>query len=174
MIPESPASELASVLKRSGFSLACAESCTGGLASAAITDVPGSSGYFLGGIVAYSNPAKTNVLHIHSDTINKNGAVSEETALAMVRGAATVFKADCAFSITGIAGPGGGTRDKPVGTVWFGFFVRESVSSKKMLFPGDRTAIREAAVDFALAVITRLAREKFELDNPREAGVSFT
>lgn len=170
---ESPASELASILKRSGFSLACAESCTGGLASAAITGLPGSSKYFLGGIVAYSNQAKTNVLHIDPDTINTYGAVSEETARAMVLGAATIFNADCAFSITGIAGPNGGTRDKPTGTVWFGFFVRESIQAERVLFPGDRTAIREAAVDFAFAGIARLAREKFELDNPREAGVSF-
>ncbi len=170
---ESTASDLAAILTRSGFSLACAESCTGGLASAAITGLPGSSEYFLGGIVAYSNAAKTNVLHIHPDTIKTKGAVSEATASAMVRGAAAIFNADCAFSITGIAGPGGGTKDKPVGTVWFGFFVREAIQTEIVLFPGDRTAIREAAVDFALSGIARMAREKFELDNPREAGVSF-
>jgi PncC family amidohydrolase len=170
---ESPASELASIFKRSGFSLACAESCTGGLASARITDMAGASNYFFGGIIAYSNSAKTSLLHVDPDTIYKNGAVSEETAVAMARGASSVFKSDCAFSITGIAGPDGGSQEKPVGTVWFGFLVRDLIQAESRLFPGDRSAVRNAAVDFALTGITTLVRKKFELDNPREAGVSF-
>jgi len=170
---ESTAADLASFLEKSKFSLACAESCTGGLAAATITSIPGASGYFLGGIVAYSNAAKTNLLQVENATIAITGAVSEETALAMARGAAAVFKADCAFSITGVAGPDGGSSEKPVGTVWFGFFARGSIHAECMLFPGDRAAIRAAAVHFALTVMAKVAREKFELDNPREAGVSF-
>ncbi|OHD21825.1 MAG: hypothetical protein A2Y38_20680 [Spirochaetes bacterium GWB1_59_5] len=171
---ESSAAELAAILKKAGCTLACAESCTGGLAAAAITGRPGSSDYFLGGIVSYSNAAKISLLHVEPDTIDSTGAVSEETAMAMVRGTAAAFNSDCAFSITGIAGPNGGSQEKPVGTVWFGFYVRGSIHAEKMLFPGDRAAVREAAAVFALSGIAKAVREKFELDNPREAGVSFT
>ncbi len=170
---ESTVSDLASILKRYKLSLACAESCTGGLASAAITGRPGSSDYFLGGVVAYSNTAKTHLLLVDANTLDKKGAVSEEAAREMACGAAAAFKADCAFSITGIAGPDGGSQEKPTGTVWFGFSVRESTHVEKMRFPGDRATVREFAVDFALSRITRLIREKFELDNPRGTGVSF-
>jgi len=171
---ESSTSDLVLLLTTYGLTLACAESCTGGLASAAITGKPGSSNYFLGGIVAYSNAAKSSLLHVDADTINKKGAVSEETALAMARGAAAVFKADCAFSITGIAGPDGGSPEKPVGTVWFGFFICDTIHAECMLFPGDRTAVRVEAVNFALTGMAKSVREKFSLDNPRKAGVSFT
>jgi len=171
---ESRVYDLASILKKYKLSLGCAESCTGGLAAAAITSRPGSSDYFLGGIVAYSNRAKTTLLHVDAHTIDNKGAVSEETALEMASGAAGAFKSDCAFSITGIAGPDGGSQEKPTGTVWFGFYIRESSHAEKMLFTGDRVTVREAATEFALARITRLIREKFELDNPRGTGVSFT
>lgn len=170
---EFTALELASILKKCGFSISCAESCTGGLASAALTSVPGSSEYFFGGIIAYSNEAKINLLQVKEDTLRRQGAVSEEVAVAMAYGAAKVFKTDSAFSITGIAGPDGGTNEKPVGTVWFGFFVRESIHAECMFFPGDRSAVRQAASRYALTNIAKLAQEKFELDNPRKAGVSF-
>lgn len=171
---EATSSRLASILKRTGLTLACAESCTGGLASAIITGMPGASDYFLGGIVAYSNAAKKSLLHVDAGTLDTHGAVSEQVALEMAQGAAAALEAGCAFSITGIAGPDGGSPEKPVGTVWFGFFADSYTRAEMRLFSGDRAAIREAAVDFALTGIARLAVKKFELDNPREAGVSFT
>jgi len=165
---------LAATMATSGSRLACAESCTGGLAAAAITGIPGSSEYFAGGVVAYSNEAKENMLGVSTQTIDQAGAVSEPTALAMASGAARAFGADFAFSITGVAGPGGGSEEKPVGTVWFGFYARGVVSAEVRRFAGDRAAVREAATAFALEKMADTARSTIALDNPRNAGVSFT
>ena len=178
MIPESLPVDLAEAMRTSGLSLSCAESCTGGMAAAAIADVPGASDYFMGGVVAYSNEAKRTLLHVPERTLLDHGAVSEETALAMARGVAAAFGTACAFSVTGIAGPGGGSAEKPVGTVWFGFCVRGSVSAELRVFPGDRTAVRESAAAYALRRMTEsvrgvVDRHTIELDNPHEAGVSF-
>lgn len=156
MIPEALPEDLAKALRTAGLSLSCAESCTGGTAAAAITSVAGSSAYFLGGIVAYSNGAKRKFLNVPVETLRRHGAVSEETAAAMARGVAAAFGTECSFSITGIAGPGGGSADKPVGTVWFGFCSRGSVSAELKVFAGDRSAIREAAAAYALRRITEL------------------
>jgi PncC family amidohydrolase len=152
------ASELASALGESGSSLSCAESCTGGLAAAAITDIPGASGFFLGGLVAYSNAAKERLLAVPAATIDAHGAVSAETAIAMAGGAASAFGSDYAFSITGIAGPGGGSSDKPVGTVWFGFRSPGSTVSASAFFTGDRQAVRDAAAEFALDRMAAIVR----------------
>jgi len=167
------AGNLAATMATSDSRLACAESCTGGLAAAAITGIPGSSSYFAGGVVAYSNEAKKNMLGVTDATINQAGAVSEATAMAMANGAARAFGADFAFSITGVAGPGGGSAEKPVGTVWFGFYARGVVSAEARLFAGDRAAVREAAAAFALEKMADTVRSTIELDNPRNAGVSF-
>lgn len=144
------AERLARALKAAGYTAACAESCTGGLVAAAMTSLPGASAYFLGGVVAYANAAKEAVLGVPSSTLESCGAVSGPTALAMASGAARLFGADCAVSVTGIAGPDGGSPDKPVGTVWFGFSLLGSVSAESAVFQGDRAMIRDSAVSYAL------------------------
>ena len=173
MTTEELAMELAASVESAGFTLAVAESCTGGLAAAAITGIPGASRFFLGGFVSYSNQAKERMLGVSADCIGRYGAVSEEIALAMAAGAAAALGADCAFSITGIAGPLGGSPEKPVGTVWFGFSICGSGFAETRCFEGDRTAIRESSARHALGRITELIRQAIELDNTRKAGVSF-
>ena len=106
------------LLKSKNLSLSTAESCTGGSIAALVTSVPGSSEYFNGGIVAYSNEVKMSLLHVSAETLEKYGAVSRETVIEMVKGAMKALKTDCAVATSGIAGPGGGTAEKPVGTVW--------------------------------------------------------
>lgn len=110
--------ELGNLLKVKKLSLSTAESCTGGGIAAAITSVAGSSEYFMGGIVAYSNDVKTSLLHVSSDTLERYGAVSRETVMEMAAGAMNTLKTDCAIATSGIAGPGGGSQGKPVGTIW--------------------------------------------------------
>ena len=173
MTTEELAIELAATAESAGLTLAVAESCTGGLAAAAITAIPGASRFFLGGFVSYSNQAKERMLGVSEDCIGRNGAVSEETALAMATGAAAALGADCAFSITGIAGPLGGSAEKPVGTFWFGFSLNGSAFAEARRFDGDRTSIRDSSVRHALGRIKELIRHAIELDNTRKAGVSF-
>jgi PncC family amidohydrolase len=118
--------------------LACAESCTGGLVSHRITNVPGSSAYFLGGVIAYSYEAKAQLLGVSWDTLNAFGAVSEETVREMALGARTLFDADLAISVSGIAGPGGGMPEKPVGTTWIGLSARDGEWARHFIWGGDR------------------------------------
>lgn len=160
-------------MRNANLSLACAESCTGGLASVEITGRPGTSSFFLGGLVSYSESAKINLLKIDPDILRMHGVVSGETAMAMARGAAAVFGADCAFSITGIAGPDGGSTEVPRGLVWFGFSILGKESAETITFSGDREAIRKAAAAYAIERTAILAGSAIELDNPRKAGVSF-
>lgn len=110
--------EIGELLKAKNLSLSTAESCTGGGIAALITSVPGSSEYFNGGIVAYSNEIKQDLLHVSAETLARHGAVSRETVVEMVKGAMKTLKTDCAVATSGIAGPGGGTQEKPVGTIW--------------------------------------------------------
>jgi PncC family amidohydrolase len=166
------ARSLALQLKKNSMSLACAESCTGGLAAASLTMEPGASTYFLGAVIAYSNYAKINVLGVPPLIIENHGAVSRETALAMAEAARHNFASDCAFSITGIAGPGGGSPEKPVGTVWFGFLVGGAHYSEMHTFKGDRTRIRQDAAQWALDYLLKLLLQSNELDNTLRAGVS--
>lgn len=147
---------LGRVLLDHGWMFACAESCTGGLLAAAMTDTPGSSQWFDRGFITYSNAAKVEQLQVKSDTLDRFGAVSEETAMEMAAGVlAAAHSAHLAISTTGIAGPDGGTPGKPVGMVCFGFAQRTSqgVTTRAMtkIFDGDRMQIRSAAVAFALA-----------------------
>ena len=145
------ASQLGRELLARELMVATAESCTGGLVAAALTDVAGSSAWFERGFVTYSNHAKVELLGIAPDLIETHGAVSEDVARAMADGAVLESRAQVAVSITGIAGPGGGTRDKPVGTVCFGWAVMEEpVQSETVRFAGDRAAVREQSVRHAL------------------------
>jgi nicotinamide-nucleotide amidase len=144
------------LLRESGKTVALAESCTGGLVSALLTDVPGSSAYFLGSVVSYANSAKSDLLDVSRETLAAHGAVSPEAAREMAEGARRRFDADLAVSITGIAGPDGGTPEKPVGTVFFALAERGVAGSgKKRLFVGDRATIRRASAVHAMEMLRR-------------------
>jgi PncC family amidohydrolase len=132
------------------LTLCVAESCTGGLLGAAITETAGSSGYFLGGIIAYDNSVKTGLLGVGAAALTRHGAVSAETVTAMAAGAAKLLHADAAIAVSGIAGPGGGTEDKPVGLVFIGISLHDAVRSFEYRFPGTRSAIREQSVEQGL------------------------
>jgi nicotinamide-nucleotide amidase len=147
---ERVAAELGRALLARGWRLAAAESCTGGLAAAAITAVAGSSAWFDRGFVTYSNEAKCEMLGVAAALIEQQGAVSEDVARAMADGACAYSTATCAFSITGVAGPAGGTAAKPVGLVCFGWRVAGSTRASTRHLPGDRAAVRATAVDMAL------------------------
>jgi len=140
--------------RKRGLHIATAESCTGGMIAAALTDVAGSSDVFERGFVTYSNDAKQELIAVPPTILAKHGAVSAETAEAMARGALARSRADVAISVTGIAGPGGGSAEKPVGLVWFGIArkIGENLTVRE-IFPGDRAAIRQAAVARALQLL---------------------
>ena len=130
--------------------LALAESCTGGLLGSRITDVPGSSEYFLGGIVSYAYEAKAALLGVSWETLNTQGAVSRETVFEMARGARRVLNADIAVSVSGIAGPGGGTDEKPVGTTWIGLVDGNGEWARRFQFSGDRVQNKISSANAAL------------------------
>ena len=150
--------ELASELVDRGWKMVTAESCTGGLIAASCTDVAGSSTWFERGFVTYSNEAKTELLQVDPAAIAAHGAVSEVVARAMAFGALRHSHAQASVAVTGIAGPGGGSAVKPVGTVWFGFSVGGRLSSEMLRFDGDRQAVREATVRHGLARLLTLVR----------------
>jgi len=145
-------------LKARGRTLAAAESCTGGLAAKLITDVPGSSAWFLGGAVAYSNPAKMKFLGVRAATLKKYGAVSAECAREMAAGAKRNLKSDYAFSVTGIAGPEGGSAQKPVGLVYFGLAGPRSLRVFRRRFRGTRPFIRACAANFILDELRKIIK----------------
>jgi nicotinamide-nucleotide amidase len=149
--------ELAQALRRRGQCLATAESCTGGLIAAACTALAGSSDWFERGFVTYSNAAKTELLGVPAELIAAHGAVSEAVARAMAEGARARSAAQLSVAVTGIAGPGGGSTGKPVGTVWFGWCVAGRTHAQCQRFEGDRTAVRAQAVAHALRGLLQLA-----------------
>ncbi|MGA2545722.1 MAG: nicotinamide-nucleotide amidohydrolase family protein [Rectinemataceae bacterium] len=155
------ADQLFRVLSDRGLRVVCAESCTGGMVTAAITDIPGSSAVLWGGVVAYSNECKFRLLGVPQETIVEFGAVSREVAKAMAAGAlAASGGADLALAITGIAGPEGGSAGKPIGLVWFAFRRADGgASEESAIFSGDRKAVREAAAERAMIRAAALARE---------------
>ncbi|MEQ9723240.1 nicotinamide-nucleotide amidase [Yersinia alsatica] len=141
-------------LKERGAWVTCAESCTGGWVAKALTDIAGSSAYFDRGFVTYSNAAKHDLLGVQESTLESYGAVSEAVVQEMARGALRKANADFAISISGIAGPDGGSAEKPVGTVWFAFATGEGqIVARKQLFHGDRDAVRLQATVFALQTL---------------------
>ena len=145
--------QIGALLRARGLKLATAESCTGGLIANWITDTPGSSDYFLGGIVAYAYEAKVALLNVSWETLQKYGAVSRETVLEMARGARTNLSADVAISVSGIAGPGGGLPNKPVGTTWFGLAAADGEWAYLYQFKGDRLENKSFAAETALKVL---------------------
>lgn len=147
---------LARELNRSNARLAVAESCTGGLITHLLTNVPGSSAWFLGGVTAYANAVKANVLGVPEELIIAHGAVSAQVALAMASGVRDLLDADMALAVSGIAGPGGGTPEKPVGTVWMAWVVKETARSEQFLFSGTRLHIKKQAAWSAVAGMLRM------------------
>jgi nicotinamide-nucleotide amidase len=147
---------LADLLLQKNLKLVSAESCTGGLIAAACTDLAGSSNWFERGFVTYSNEAKIELLGVEPQVLAQAGAVSEEVARAMLRGALAHAHAQVAVAVTGVAGPSGGSAAKPVGTVWFGFAVPGQMLTEKCHFAGDRAAVRAAAVRHALMRLVEL------------------
>lgn len=140
------AKRLGVLLAGRNLSLAVAESCTGGLLGGAITSVSGSSAYFKGGVISYSNELKQRLLGVKKSVLDKKGAVSAESVEAMAAGARRQCRADCAIAVTGVAGPGGGTALKPTGLVYVGIAAGKNVRSYKYLFKGNRQGIRREAV----------------------------
>jgi PncC family amidohydrolase len=136
-----------------GLTLATAESCTGGLVAHRLTNVPGSSAYFLGGAVSYANQAKETLLGVRHETLLAHGAVSEETAREMARGARRVLGADVAVAITGIAGPTGGTIEKPVGLTFVALAAPDLELCRRLVWAGDRLENKEASAEAALQLI---------------------
>ncbi len=145
--------------RKLNLTLACAESCTGGMVGAALTEIPGSSQTFLGSAVCYSNEAKTSVLGVEPPILEKHGAVSGECAIAMALGARRVFGADMAVSVTGIAGPDGGSAEKPVGTVWFAVAGPTGERTFQKRFPGNRAHVRRWSTAVVLETLWRSMRE---------------
>lgn len=145
--------KISAILVRRGMNISVAESCTGGLISKRITDVAGSSTYFLSGLVTYSNAAKTKHLSVPEKTIARHGAVSEIVARDMAKGVRKSLDADIGLSVTGIAGPGGGSTEKPVGLVYMALSSQKKVFAAKFVFSGNRTQIRKQAADKALQML---------------------
>ncbi len=153
------AQDLAASLQRQDLRIATAESCTGGLIAKTLTDLAGSSAWFDRGFVTYSNAAKVDMLGVQEQTLQQHGAVSELTAREMAAGAIRNSRAQVAVAVTGVAGPGGGSAEKPVGTVWFGFALHDQVSAEGKLFSGDRAAVRTQSLQFALQQLNLLLQK---------------
>lgn len=152
--------QLVQLLEARHFKLVTAESCTGGGVAYHLTDIPGSSNWFECAYVTYTNHAKQNMLGVNADTLSKHGAVSEATVREMASGALSHSAADVSLAISGIAGPEGGTPDKPVGTVWFAWAGPFGVSAKEQLFAGDRVYVRQQAIDYALSELIDILKAK--------------
>jgi PncC family amidohydrolase len=141
------------LLSQHGMKLAVAESCTGGLIGHLLTNVPGISRYYMGSVTAYANEAKVRLLGVCQETLEVHGAVSSEIVIEMARGVRTAFGADIGISVSGIAGPGGGTPEKPVGTVWIGLSTRSEEYSRHYLWSGDRLAVKDQTARAALNLL---------------------
>jgi len=146
-------------LRAKKMKLVLAESCTGGLIGHRITNIPGSSDYYLGSVTAYAYEAKEKLLGVQHATLEKFGAVSEETVLEMARGIRNTLSADIGVSVSGIAGPGGGLPHKPVGTVWFGISTPSGDWAFRFLFTGDRSQIKELSAEKALILLSHYLTE---------------
>jgi nicotinamide-nucleotide amidase len=153
------ADDVLSLFTRKGYTLSVAESCTGGLIGTVITSAPGASAFFLGSAVVYANIAKESILGVRHSTLERFGAVSRETAKEMAEGAVRVFGSDIAVSVTGIAGPTGGSADKPVGLVHIAISNKKHTETKEFRFTGDRDSIRYSATAAALGALIKFTEE---------------
>lgn len=154
---------LGELLTERELTVACAESCTGGNIAHRIVQVPGSSAYFLGSIVSYSNDVKAEVLGVPRSDISAHGAVSRPVVEAMASGAAALMRSDCAIATSGIAGPDGGTKYKPVGTVWIAVKYGERIVSECLHFNGDRNEVIESATNHGIVMLIHLMRNNYEM-----------
>ncbi len=150
------AAQLGAILTDKQMMITTAESCTGGGIAYALTDTPGSSRYFAQGAVTYSNEVKKSLLGVSTQTLKQYGAVSEQTVREMATGAAKVAAADVAIVTSGIAGPDGGTPEKPVGLVWFAVYFDQQLVVQKQVFSGSRVDVREQAIDYALTMTLKI------------------
>lgn len=150
--------ELGNLLKSKKLSLSTAESCTGGGVAASITSVAGSSEYFMGGIVAYSNDVKVSLLHVSSETLEKYGAVSRETVMEMAAGAMNTLKTDCAIATSGIAGPGGGSLEKPVGTIWIAVAYKNEIVTIMQTGDNGRAKNVQNAIQNAMDLLIEILK----------------
>lgn len=152
---------LGELLTERELTIASAESCTGGNIAHKITQNPGSSAYFLGSVVSYSNEVKANVLHVSRNDLSRYGAVSREVALAMADGVAELMHADCALATSGIAGPDGGSKFKPVGTVWMAAKYGDKTVSELIQFKGNRDQVIESATNHVMVMLIKLLRNSY-------------
>ncbi|RLD00378.1 MAG: competence protein ComA [Chloroflexi bacterium] len=143
------------LLKQRGLTLALAESCTGGLVSHRVTNVPGSSAYYLGSVIAYSNEIKEWILQVRRDTLHRHGAVSEQAALEMAQGVRRTFHADVGLAVTGIAGPGGGTPEKPVGLIYISLAALDVERVERHVWNGDRQENKNLSAEAVLDLLRR-------------------
>lgn len=160
---KSVAQVLGELLRERELTVSTAESCTGGNIAHNITRVPGSSNYFLGSVVSYSNEVKANVLKVSRTNINRFGAVSREVAEQMVQGVAKIMQTNCAIATTGIAGPDGGTKFKPVGSVWIAAYYNGTTVSELIHFKGNRDQVIESATNHAMIMLIKLLRNSYTL-----------
>ena len=159
--------QVGQLLRTAGLKVATSESCTGGLVGHRLTEVPGSSDYFLGGVIAYAYEAKVALLGVSWETLNTYGAVSRETVLEMARGARRVLAADLAVSVSGIAGPAGAQPTKPVGTTWVGLCAPDGEWARLFVFSFDRTGNKAASAEAALQLLLDYLRGGRQLDADR-------
>lgn len=147
-------------LSEHNLKLSVAESCTGGLLGASLTDIAGSSAYFRGGVIAYDNQIKHQLLGVEKQILDRYGAVSDQTVIAMAKGVCKLFNTECAISVSGIAGPDGGTDQKPVGLVYIGIAVSDRLESFRYIFSGNRQQIRSQTVKASLEQFLRIAGQQ--------------
>jgi len=151
--PEDLIADISAALNKAGYRLSVAESCTGGLLGNFLTDMPGSSKWFAGGVIVYSNRLKASLLNVGENILRENGAVSSQCVLEMVEGVTALCATDIGIAVSGIAGPGGGSENKPVGTVFIAWKINSDKWAKRFLFSGTRKDIKYASVLHALAVL---------------------
>lgn len=163
---------LGELLRKQGLRLAIAESCTGGLIGHRITNVPGSSDYYLGSITAYANEAKVRLLGVRCETIDRHGAVSQEIVLEMCKGVRSVLNADIGLAITGIAGPGGGTPDKPVGLTWIAISTSSFQQAWQYTWQGDRLAVKQQSAEKSLALLKEHLQQTNKRQNAEQVEVT--
>lgn len=155
--------QVGELMRQNGLRLAVAESCTGGLLGHRLTNVPGSSTYFVGGLITYAYEPKVKLLGVRWGTLEKYGAVSREVALEMARGARELLAADIGLAVTGIAGPGGGTPDKPVGLTWIGLSARDYNDAWRFVWQGDRLRNKEQSAEAGLKLLIEFLRKQESL-----------
>lgn len=153
---------LGELLKERELTVACAESCTGGNIAHKITEIPGSSNYFLGSVVSYSNDVKANVLGVSRSDLGRYGAVSKEIVEQMAQGASRLMQTDCALATSGIAGPEGGSKFKPVGTVWMAAKYGNITATELIQFDGDRKTVIESATNHVMVMLIKMLRNSYK------------